>query len=199
MLASTVTRQNDWVEPDNGRGGGDLLTLLQLHIGQCTKSDWTAVKRNKCLLLQRSVAGGRRGSVSYFTLSMDDSLHGVQAASALRRPWLFALRFWLSYGHFPIRISDPKFDIRISGYRLTTLVGIVNRSKLISGLNNSTARPPPWRLPGDSAAFPRGDPATWLVAGAAAPRWSPLPSCGRRGAAAGGRVCKYDGGRRRIR
>jgi len=44
---------------------------------------------------------------------------------------------------------------------------MVNQSKLISGLNNSTARPPPRRLPGDSAAFPC-NPAAWLVAGAAA-------------------------------
>jgi len=44
-------------------------------------------------------------------------------------------------------------------------VGTVNWSKLISSLNNSTARPPPRCLPGDLAAFPRGDPATWLVAG----------------------------------
>jgi len=29
--------------------------------------------------------------------------------------------FRLSYGYFHIRISDPKFNIRISGYRLTTL------------------------------------------------------------------------------
>jgi len=32
---------------------------------------------------------------------------------------------------------------------------------------NTTARDTRRRLPGDSAVSPRGDPATWLVAGAA--------------------------------
>ena len=47
---------------------------------------------------------------------------------------------------------------------LPLFLGTVNRSKLISGLNNSTTRPPP-RLHSDSAAIPRGDLATSLVAG----------------------------------
>jgi len=48
---------------------------------------------------------------------------------------------------------------------LPVFLGTVNRSKLISGLNNSTTRPPPRLLHGDSAAIPRGDLATSLVAG----------------------------------
>jgi len=39
-----------------------------------------------------------------------------------RRRWLFALHFRLSDGYLHIRISDPKCDIHISRYRLTTLV-----------------------------------------------------------------------------
>jgi len=41
-------------------------------------------------------------------------------------------RFRLSYGYFHIRISDPKFDIRISGYRLTTLVLSHDNSIIVS-------------------------------------------------------------------
>jgi len=46
------------VEADDGRGGGDPLTLLQLHIGSCTKvteqqSDATDV----CCCSGRSLAG----------------------------------------------------------------------------------------------------------------------------------------------
>jgi len=104
------------VEADDGHGGADPLTLLQLHIGSCTKV--TEQQSNGTDICCCSSWSLRRGSVSYFTLSMDDSLHGVQAASALRRPRLLALCFRLSYGYFHIRISDPKFDIRISGYRL---------------------------------------------------------------------------------
>ena len=60
---------------------------------------------------------------------MHDSRHGVQAATVQT---LFALRFQLSYGYFHIRISDPKFDIRISGYRLTTLVVMSVKNQLYS-------------------------------------------------------------------
>jgi len=105
------------VEADDGRGGADPLTLLQLHIGSCTKvteqqSDGTEV----CCCNGRSLAGGEAGY--HISLYQWMTLHGVQAASALCRPWLFALRFRLSYGYFHIRISDPKFDIQISGHRL---------------------------------------------------------------------------------
>jgi len=101
------------VEADDGRGRRNPLTLVQLHKGSCTK---VTVKRNRCLLLQRSVA-------YHISLYQWTTLFGVQAASALCRPWLFALCFRLLYGYFHIQILDPKFDIRISGYRLTTLLG----------------------------------------------------------------------------
>jgi len=44
---------------------------------------------------------------------------------------------------------------------------MVNRSKLINGLNNCAVRPLPRHLPGDLAASPCGDPATWLIVGVA--------------------------------
>jgi len=60
-----------------------------------------------------AVAGGRRCSVSCFTVSM------VTLSTVSRQPaqTLTALRFRISYGYFHIRILGPKFDIRISRYQ----------------------------------------------------------------------------------
>jgi len=65
-----------------------------------------------CLLLQRSLAGREAA----YHVSLYPLWPGRR-----HRPWQFALRFQLSYGYFHIRISGPKFCIRISSYRLTTL------------------------------------------------------------------------------
>ena len=69
------------MEADDGRGGGDPLTLLQLHIGSCTKvteqqSDGTDI----CCCSSRSPAGEEAAyHISLYQWT-------TQAASALRRP-----------------------------------------------------------------------------------------------------------------
>jgi len=70
------------------------------------------------LLLQRSMMASVRHLIMFHCINwrLSPLCPGRQ-----RRPWLFALCFRLSYEYFHIRISGPKFDIRISRYRLTTL------------------------------------------------------------------------------
>jgi len=97
-----------------GWGWWRLLPLLQLHWG-----DWTALRCDRCVLLQRSLAAERQRvmfhCINWLCLS-------ALCPGRRHRPWLLALRFRLSYEYFFIQISGPKFDIRISGYRLTTLI-----------------------------------------------------------------------------
>jgi len=90
-------------------GGGDRCLLLQLHSG-----DWTALW---CLLLQRLTV--RHRIVSLYQLTTLSTV-SKQAAQTLTVCTLFCFR--LSYEYFHIGISGPKFDIRISGYQLTTLL-----------------------------------------------------------------------------
>jgi len=75
---------------------------------------------NSTQMWQMSVAAAVAGGDTAYHVSLCQLT--TLSTGRWRRPWLFALRFQLSYGYFHIWISGPKFDIRISGYRLTTLI-----------------------------------------------------------------------------
>jgi len=113
------------VEADEGGGGGNPLTLLQLHIGSCTKvTEQQSNGTDVCCCSGRSPAGGEAAyhislyqRMTLFTMSSANS-QGQRTAQTLT----VCARFRVSCGYFHIRISDPKFDIRISGYRLSTLI-----------------------------------------------------------------------------
>ena len=84
-----------------GGGGGWLPSLLQLHWG-----DWTAVRCDRCLLLQPSLAGGEAEyDISLYQLT---SLCTVcrQAAQTLTVCTLFSIIIWVfPYPHIGNRNS----------------------------------------------------------------------------------------------
>jgi len=102
---------------DDGCCGGDPLTLLQLHIGLCTKvTEQQSNGTDVCCCSRRSLAGIEAA----YHISL---YHRITLLTVSRQPAHCTdpddcTRSRLSYGYFRIRISHPKFDIQISGYRL---------------------------------------------------------------------------------
>jgi len=105
------------VEADDGCGGGDPLTLLQLHISLCTKvTEQQSNGTDVCCCSGRLLAGGE--AAYHISLYQRITLFTMSRQSAHCADPDCLARFRVSYGYFHIRISDPKFDIRISGYWL---------------------------------------------------------------------------------
>jgi len=104
------------VQADDGRGGGDPLTLLQLHIGSCTKvTEQQSNGTDVCCCSGRSLAGGE--AAYHISLHQQTTLFTVSRQSlTVCTPFSIIVRVF-SYPDIGSKVRYPDFRISINNTR----------------------------------------------------------------------------------
>ena len=128
--ASDYSYTTEWLRPRPTKWRqmtavvGATCWLLQLHIGSCTKvTEQQSNGTDVCCWQLAAVVGHRlaerqRIIFHFINRRLSSGCPGIERTA---QTMTVCTPFSITYGYFHIRISDPKFDIRISRYWFTIL------------------------------------------------------------------------------